>query len=171
MLYSCEDIKRILSDNAADVDIEAFDKHLAGCSECAGLCELDDELEQALRVSLPHSTPEGFGSKLLTKLRVIEKEFASTVNSESLIPYAIVVAILIVFANIKTVRDFFRGVFDQIDFPSIIQGVTATLDKIPRPGPLVESLVNESPLILFGLISIAALIWIFSILEFEKSVK
>jgi len=175
MRYSCEDIQRILNSGDEDnVNPRVFERHLGGCPRCADLCDPGREIENTLCMTLPRATPAGFAEHLLKRLKIQEKELRPGIGLEGSIPYGITLALLLIFGIILNEWNDLKKIISGFDigFLSAEIGRLHNLIKIPEINlPAIDAYISGSPIMLFGLISIVAVVWVFSILEFEKTIK
>lgn len=175
MRYECEDIRRVLSDERETAaDMKSFEAHLESCPRCRELCDLGADLERELRLTLADDAGRGFESSLKAKVAAIASEFSASRSIEGATPFALTAAILVFAALIRGRWSLIEGIIPRLK-PEAIRGEIAGLfNQIGFPRLEIFGLdihAGASPLIIFGLVSAAAVIWIFSLLEFEKNLK
>lgn len=176
MRYNCDEIIRILeSADDLPVDIGKFENHLESCPGCRRLCDTDAEIEDILRLALPAAAPVNLADQVFARLREYEKKIGKIKQLERSIPLAMTIIFLALsdimiekWSDLKTMISGFSG----FDFKAVITATGNLLGQIDMPefdlfG--IESLITGTPLILFTMISISAVIWTFSLIEFEKT--
>ncbi len=178
MRYNCDEIIRILeSADDLPVDIGEFENHLESCPDCRRLCDTDAEIEDILRLTLPAAAPANFADQIFSRLREYEKKIGRIKQLERSIPLIMTIIFLALsdimiekWSDLKTAISGFSG----FDFKTVITAARNLLGQIYIPefdffG--IESFITGTPLILLTMISISAVIWTFSLIEFEKTIR
>jgi len=169
MQYNCDDILRILSSgNDPEVDDILFDRHLENCPRCAALCDPGPELESTLRNSLSHTVPADFEKQLRHKLMACENGVTGTDRMERLIPHIVILMSSAFIAALIIGWKYLRGI---LDLNSLMARGSQLFGSLKLPS--IESVMSGTYIVnalnfLFGLMSIVAVIWLFSILEYNR---
>lgn len=176
MLYNCHEIIRILEfADDLQVDIGKFESHLKSCPGCRQLSDPCKEIEDTLRLALPTAAPVNLADQIFSRLREYEKKIGRIKQFERSIPLVMTIIFLALtdimiekWSDLKTAISGFSG----FDFKTLITAARNLLGQIYIPefdlfG--IESFITGTPLILFTMISISAVIWTFSLIEFEKT--
>ena len=176
MRYNCDEIIRILeSADDLPVDIGKFENHLESCPCCRRLCDTGIEIEDTLRLALPVAAPANFTDQVFSRLREYENKIGKIKQLERSIPLVMTIIFLALsdimiekWSDLKTAISGLSG----FDFKTVITAARNLLGQIYIPefdffG--IESFITGTPLILFTMISISAVIWTFSLIEFEKT--
>ncbi len=175
MSYSCDDIYRILeSGDEAAVDVAVFEKHIRDCPDCGRLCGLENEIEASLRLTLAHCVPADFRNGLIDRAREIDTSIWRARLLEGATPVAVTAGILFLSIFIKNKWDSALDILRNIDLTVVKGEIVGLMTRIKTADIDISgagSLFGNSPLALFALVSAAAVVWIFSLLEFEKNLK
>lgn len=175
MRYSCEDVKYFLEhDEMAPTDEAGFLNHLENCGSCRELATLEPELEEIISVSIPKASPLSFKKDILPEILKSERSSAKQKKIDKItLPVMVLVSLipmsLIAFfwKEIRTLPDVLNltGAYDKL--AAFISGID--LSRIDLTG--ITGFISETPLLTVTLISIAALIWAFSIIEAQRALK
>lgn len=175
MRYNCKDIKNILEKTNADPKQEDnFLNHLENCSDCQDLVELDFDLEELLITSMPKATPYSYEASVLEKIAKLEKDAIKHGIFEK-----ILIPVVALFSSISIVLAFsFRKVFESffasLDFSVVLEQMILFAEKIQIPQldfTGIAANLYASTYLLPALIMATALIWTFSIIEFNKALR
>jgi len=173
MRYDCDDILRILSsENDPEADDVLFDRHLENCPGCAALCDPGPELESILCNSLSRAVPADFEVKLRDKLEVCDIEMTGIDRLEHFIPYIVTLMSSALLAVLITNWNDLKGIFLKFDPASVASWGNRLYDKIRLPSAdstAIGIFMSNAPNILSSLLSIVAVIWIFSIIEYNRT--
>ena len=178
MRYNCDDIVRILeSTDEYSIDTIKFEEHLEMCPDCRQLCDPGEEIENSLRLALPITAPVNLADQVSSRLRGYERKIEKIKRIERSIPLVTTIIFLALsdimiekWSDLKSVISGFSG----FDFKTVIASVENLLGQIDIPEFTllgIDTYITSTPLILFTVISIAAVIWTFSLIEFEKTLK
>jgi hypothetical protein len=173
MQYSCKDIRRILNSESDDLICEqSFTVHLEQCGECRSLYDLEPELERLLRTSLPKAVSIPLSDKVMAEIRSDENNLISNRLIDRYLPVGAASLLVIVTAIIVARWNEFAAAIASIKPGSAIEGVVSLVQSIGLPQTNLSELMSHvinSPAVILGLIAATALLWAYSILEFEKS--
>lgn len=173
MPYSCEDIQHILNYDLDDPICEkSFSRHLENCRTCRNLCELEPELEDLLQMSLPKAVPISLADEVTAKISIYEKIPILNRMIDKFLAVGAVSVVAIIMAIIIGKWGELTTVFSSIRPGSIVNRIVLFWHSVEPPeiglSQLISDVIN-SPVVLMGLIGATALLWAYSILEFEKS--
>lgn len=173
MPYSCQDIRRILISESDDLVCEqSFSGHLERCSICRNMCELEPELEDILQATLPKAVPFSLTDEVMVEIRIDEKKLSPSRLIEKYLPAGAVSLLAIMTAIIIGRWSEFTALISSTKSGSFLSGVASLWQSVELPeinlSEYISAIVN-SPMVLLSLIAVTALLWAYSILEFEKS--
>jgi len=173
MPYRCEDIQHILNFDFDDpVCGESFFRHLESCSTCRDSCELEPELEDLLQISLPKAAPIFLTDEVMAKIRIDEKDLLPSRLIDKYLPISAASLLAIITVIIIGRWNEFAVAFSSIKPGSVLNEIVSLWHSVGLPetnlSELISAIVN-SPVVLLCLIAATALLWAYSILEFEKS--
>lgn len=175
MPLGCDDIRSILEgDFEEQIDTVAFERHLESCSRCAELYRLESDLEDALRLALPDPAPADLFSVLKKRLESIESinrlskwpVFAMAIMT----PVTLAVILFFAMKNIGVVMGSFPG-FRPGEVIGRILDFTGRVNMPHFNLTQIEGYVSGAPLLAFTILAAAGAIFIFSVLELEKTLK
>ena len=175
MRYGCDDIKYYLENSEIGPHDETeFLRHIENCGECNRLIDLTPDLERLIYMSSPKPSPLSFEKDILIELNRYEAELSGEgvwekVETRGLVLLAAAPVILALWFW----KDI-RAVFGSLDFGTVIAGMRSLAAEIPTPAidfsGILQSVAN-SPLAILSLVSLTAIIWAFSIIEFRNALR
>lgn len=175
MRYSCEDIRHILGDDDdRAADAELMDGHISACRECASLIDLGPKLEDALRLSLPRPAPNGFERKLSERIRKCDSRSTVSARRNRLALYfSALIPMLLAIVAVGSQNNPVRA-FSGLNFDNALNAARNLYASIKFPNIDIAGLaavIVDTPIIFAIIISIIAITWIFSIMEFNRTLK
>lgn len=175
MRYDCDDIKYILDHGDKDPERQQdFLNHIDNCPRCRRMISLEPELEETLTLVAPKSLPESLEENILARIMKFEKELGEENRMEKLwLPIVGFFSALPIFLTAWFWKDI-RSFFNSLDLTYTYNNLRALISEIPVPDIDLAGIfaaVANSPLIVLSLITITSLVWAFSIIEAQKSLK
>lgn len=175
MRYSCENIRYFLAHDERDpIDELEFLNHLENCESCREAVALEPELEEFLAVSIPKASPLSFKKDILPGIRKMERGNARQSGLEKItLPLMVIPAIVPVVLAVWLRKDI-KSLPQSLNLADIYDKLAAFVAGIDLPKidlTKINNFVAETPLLTLALVSIAAIIWAFSITEAQKSLK
>ncbi len=175
MLYNCDDIKRILkSADDHSVDAGKFEKHMETCPVCRQSCDLGTEMEDTLRLARPQTAPVNFADRLTSRLKEYESEILGAKQTEAIFPTAVAVLSLALSSAILENWKSLKALFSGFNLNSVTARTGEFVSRIDIPKidfSGIDAYITGTPLVLFAMVALTAIIWVFSILEFEKTIQ
>ena len=175
MRYNCDDIHRILNnDDESSVNIWLFENHLENCPDCGQLCDLGYDIEESLTFTLPRNVPADFSARVAEKIKGFEGESWKIKCLEGVIPFAVTASVLLFSTLLIGKWNVVKGIISKFDADIIKTEIAGLLKYLKMPEidfSGIDSYLSGSPLVLFALVSIAAIVWVFSLIEFEKNIE
>ena len=173
MRYDCRDIRRLLESNEP-VCFNPFEQHLAECSHCRNLVQVDTEVEELLQTNLSESVSASLHEDVMKAV----KEEGGCISVERrlekslFIVAATVLAVITSFLVLKW--DEIKALFSSIDLTFFGKAAQGVLSNVTFPALGIERVISRmgnEPLIFAASLAAAALIWALSFLELEKTSK
>ncbi len=175
MPYSCADIMLMMISDSEDPAISnAVVSHLDSCAVCRTLIELDPKLESGLRLLSPTGVAVDFTDPVMVRIRRTEKSSAPAQRMEKIIRYAAAAVSILPIAMILAGWDDFIAAVSKINFSPLLSDTSRLINNLNIPVinlTRIGTYLGETPLIPIALTGLTALIWAFSIMEFEKTSK
>lgn len=175
MRYDCDDIKYYLDHGDQDPESpQDLLNHIDNCPQCRQMISLESELEETLTLFAPKTLPESLEENILARIMKFEKELGEENRMEKLllpiIGFFSALPIFLVAWFWKDIRSF----FNSPDLTYSYNNLKSFISEIPVPKIDLEGIITaiaNSPLIILSLITITSLVWAFSIIEAQKSLK
>jgi predicted anti-sigma-YlaC factor YlaD len=175
MRYDCQDIRRLLeseSDNGFCLD--SFEEHLAGCRHCRRLVDLDQEMEEHLRICLPKTASPTVYENVMKAVTKETNSSSAARRLERLLPFAATAMLCVIGALVMLEWSEIRSFLLSIDLTFVDTVSLGLFSKLRLPtvniGHLISYVGNET-FIFAASFAAAALIWALSLLELEKTAK
>lgn len=175
MRYDCDDIKYFLDHDGKDPESsQDFLNHIDNCPGCRRMISLEPEIEETLAFFTPKALPESLEENILARIMKFEKELNEEKRLEKLtFPIIGFFSALPVFLVAWFWNDI-RSFFNSLDLAHTYNNLRLFISEIPVPdidlAGIVAAIAN-SPLIVLSLITITSLVWAFSIIEAQKTLK
>ncbi|UCC80599.1 MAG: hypothetical protein JSW64_04355 [Candidatus Zixiibacteriota bacterium] len=175
MRYNCDDIKYYLDHGDKDPESpQDFLNHIDNCQRCSRIIGLEPELEETFALFAPETLPVSLEENILTRIMKFEKELGEEKRMEKLlIPIVGFFSALPIFLVAWFWKDI-RSFFNSPDLTYTYNNLSSFILEIPIPeidlAGIVTAIANSPPIIL-SLITITSLVWAFSIIEAQKTLK